>query len=138
MNFSKLKSLIDEFQKVGQVPRKNTNGITNEFETLVNNYCNGSKFTNEEIHQIKKAVKVSFLSNSPNREKAYLEEKSRLNKLINISIKETTQIENNLSFFSNAKGKMFDDFQEKIQLNKDKINSLKDELKKLSEAYNQK
>ena len=33
---------------------------------------------------------------------------------------------------------MFDDFQEKIQLNKDKINSLKDELKKLSEAYNQK
>ena len=33
---------------------------------------------------------------------------------------------------------MFDDFQEKIQLNKNKINSLKDELKKLSEAYNQK
>ena len=59
-------------------------------------------------------------------------------KLINNSVKETTQIENNLSFFSNAKGKMFDDFQEKIQLNKDKINSLKDELKKLSEAYNQK
>ena len=138
MNFSKLKSLIDEFQKVGQVPRKNTNVIAKKFETLVNNCCNVSEFTNEEIHQIKKAVKVSFLSNSSNREKTYLEEKSRLNKLINNSIKETTQIENNLSFFSNAKGKMFDDFQEKIQLNKKKINSLKDELKKLSEAYNQK
>ena len=138
MNFSKLKSLIDEFQKVGQVPRKNSNAIGKEFETLVNNCCNSSKFTNQEIHQIKKAVKVSFLSNTSNREKTYLEEKSRLNKLINNSVKETTQIENNLSFFSNAKGKMFDDFQEKIQLNKDKINSLKDELKKLSEAYNQK
>jgi len=46
-------------------------------------------------------------------------------------------LENNLSFFSNVKGEILADFHRKINLNKEKINSLKDELKKLSEAYNQ-
>ena len=88
--------------------------------------------------QIKRAVKVSFLSNSSNPEKAFIDEKNRINKLINQTIKETTQLENNLGFFSNAKGKMFDNFQVKIQKNNEKITNLRDELKKLSEAYHKK
>ena len=62
-------------------------------------------------------------------------EKNRINKLINTTLKETTQLENNLGFFSNAKGKMLDDFQSKIEKNKVKISDWRDELKKLSEAY---
>ena len=58
-----------------------------------------------------------------------------INKLINTTLKETTQLENNLGFFSNAKGKMLDDFQSKIENNKVKISDWRDELKKLSEAY---
>ena len=77
------------------------------------------------------------MSNSSNPDKAFVDEKNRINKLINQKIKEATQLENNLGF-SNAKGKMFDDFQIKIQKNNEKINDLRDELNKLSEAYHKK
>ena len=129
---------IKRFQEVGEVPRKKSNEISKQFDEIIKHYCSNNKFSNEENHQIKRAVKASFLSNSSNPDKAFVDEKNRINKLINQKIKETTQLENNLGFFSNAKGKMFDDFQIKILKNNEKINDLKDELKKLSEAYHKK
>lgn len=135
INFSKIMDFIKRFQEVGEVPRKKSIEITKKFDEIIIHHCSNSEFSNEQNHQIKRAVKASFLSNSSNPEKAFVDEKNRINKLINQIIKETTQLENNLSFFSNAKGKMFDDFQIKIQKNNEKIIDLRDELKKLSEAF---
>ena len=68
-----------------------------------------------------------------------MNEKNRINKLINSALKETTQLENNLSFFANAKGsKILDDFHEKIDHQKKQIENWREELKKLREAYRQK
>ena len=138
INFNKIMDFIKRFQEVGEVPRKKSNEISKQFDEIIKHYCSNNKFSNEENHQIKRAVKASLLSNSSNPDKAFVDEKNRINKLINQKIKETTQLENNLGFFSNAKGKMFDDFQIKIQKNNEKINDLRDELKKLSEAYHKK
>ena len=138
INFSKIMDFINRFQEVGEVPRKKSSEISKQFDEIISLFCSNNKFSSEENHQIKRAVKVSFLSNSSNPEKAFIDEKNRINKLINQTIKETTQLENNLGFFSNAKGKMFDDFQVKIQKNNEKITDLRDELKKLSEAYHKK
>ncbi|MBH19880.1 MAG: hypothetical protein CL851_05555 [Crocinitomicaceae bacterium] len=135
INFSKIMDFIKRFQEVGEVPRKKSIEITKKFDEIIIHHCSKSEFSNEQNHQIKRAVKASFLSNSSNPEKAFVDEKNRINKLINQIIKETTQMENNLSFFSNAKGKMFDDFLIKIQKNNEKIIDLRDELKKLSEAF---
>ena len=135
INFSKIMDFIKRFQEVGEVPRKKSIEITKKFDEIIIHHCSNSEFSNEQNHQIKRAVKASFLSNSSNPEKAFVDEKNRINKLINQIIKETTQMENNLSFFSNAKGKMFDDFLIKIQKNNEKIIDLRDELKKLSEAF---
>ena len=135
INFSKIMDFIKRFQEVGEVPRKKSIEITKKFDEIIIHHCTNSEFSNEQNHQIKRALKASFLSNSSNPEKAFVDEKNRINKLINQIIKETTQMENNLSFFSNAKGKMFDDFQIKIQKNNEKIIDLRDELKKLSEAF---
>ena len=135
INFSKIMDFIKRFQEVGEVPRKKSIEITKKFDEIIIHHCTNSEFSNEQNHQIKRAVKASFLSNSSNPEKAFVDEKNRINKLINQIIKETTQLENNLSFFSNAKGKMFNDFQIKIQKNNEKIIDLRDELKKLSEAF---
>ena len=68
-------------------------------------------------------------------ETTFINEKNRINKLINTTLKETTQLENNLGFFSKAKGKMLEEFQSKIEKNKVKISDWRDELKKLSEVY---
>jgi hypothetical protein len=104
----------------------------------VYSFTKKNKLKKEEVFQIEKALKSSFLSNSSDPDKAFIDEKNRLNRLINSTIKETTQLENNLSFFSNTKGKMFEDFEQKITNNKEKIISLKGELKNLSEAYHKK
>tara|TARA_Y100000766_G_C18914174_1_gene610101 strand:+ start:32 stop:1708 length:1677 start_codon:yes stop_codon:yes gene_type:complete len=138
INFSKIMDFINRFQEVGEVPRKKSSDISKQFDEIISLFCSNNKFSSEENHQIKRAVKASFLSNSSNPDKAFIDEKNRINKLINQTIKETTQLENNLGFFSNAKGKMFDDFQVKIQKNNEKITDLRDELKKLSEAYHKK
>ena len=136
--FSDIKKFIEEFQKIGQTPRKSAGKILKDFEETVYSFTKKNKLKKEEVFQIEKSLKSSFLSNSSDPDKAFIDEKNRLNRLINSTIKETTQLENNLSFFSNTKGKMFEDFEQKITNNKEKIISLKGELKNLSEAYHKK
>ena len=80
-----------------------------------------------------------MLSNSSDPDKVFMDEKNRINKLINSALKETAQLENNLGFFANAKGsKMLDEFQGKIDHQKKQIEDWREELKKLREAYRQK
>ena len=126
---------IDEFQKTGEVPRKSSEKIINEFEKLIHSIIKNNNFISEEKHKITRAIKSSLLSNSSDPETTFINEKNRINKIINTTLKETTQLENNLGFFSNAKGKMLEDFQSKIEKNKIKILEWRDELKKLSEVY---
>jgi hypothetical protein len=134
-SFLDLMNFINEFQKTGEVPRKKSEEIIKSFENLIHHIINNNNFTNEEKHKITRAIKSSLLSNSSDPETTFINEKNRINKLINTTLKETTQLENNLGFFSNAKGKMLDDFQSKIENNKVKISDWRDELKKLSEVY---
>ena len=134
-SFLDLMNFIDEFQKTGEVPRKKSEEIIKGFENLINQIIINNNFTKEEKHKITRAIKSSLLSNSSNPETTFINEKNRINKLISTTLKETTQLENNLGFFSNAKGKMLEDFQSKIEKNKVKISDWRDELKKLSEVY---
>ena len=134
-SFLDLMNFIDEFQKTGEVPRKKSEEIIKGFENLINQIIINNNFTKEEKHKITRAIKYSLLSNSSNPETTFINEKNRINKLINTTLKETTQLENNLGFFSNTKGKMLEDFQSKIEKNKVKISDWRDELKKLSEVY---
>jgi len=134
-SFLELMDFIDEFQKTGEVPRKSSEKIINEFEKLIHSIIKNNNFISEEKHKITRAIKSSLLSNSSDPETTFINEKNRINKLINTTLKETTQLENNLGFFSNAKGKMLEDFQSKIEKNKIKILEWRDELKKLSEVY---
>ena len=119
--FSDIKKFVEEFQKIGQTPRKSAGKILKDFEETVYSFTKKNKLKKEEVFQIEKALKSSFLSNSSDPDKAFIDEKNRLNRLINSTIKETTQLENNLSFFSNTKGKMFEDFEQKITNNKEII-----------------
>tara|TARA_B110000483_G_scaffold83619_1_gene103727 strand:- start:767 stop:2449 length:1683 start_codon:yes stop_codon:yes gene_type:complete len=136
-SFLDLMNFINEFQKTGEVPRKKSEEIIKGFENLIHSIIKNNNFASEEKHKIIRAVKSSLLSNSSDPESTFINEKNRINKLINTTLKETTQLENNLGFFSNAKGKMLDDFQSKIEQNKVKISDWRDELKKLSEVYHE-
>ena len=58
---------------------------------------------------------------------------------IDKALKETSQLENNLNFFSASKGSsMLDQFQQQIDQNKKQIDNWREELKKLRDAYRQK
>jgi hypothetical protein len=138
-DFDSLNEFVEKFQQIGEVPKKSSNSIMQSFEKIINLNINNGKITSEQKHQLKRAIKSSLLNNSADPEKAYLDEKGRINKLINIALKETAQLENNLGFFANAKGsKMLDDFKAKIENQKIQIENWREELKKLREAYLQK
>lgn len=138
IDFESLQAFIDQFQKIGEVPRKSAESIMQSFEQLINETIEKGEFSSEQKHQLKRAVKSSLLNNSADPEKVFMNEKSRINKLINHALKETAQLENNLGFFANAKGsKMLDDFKAKIDTQKKQIDNWREELKKLREAYRQ-
>ena len=65
------------------------------FETAVKNNMEKNKFSDEQSHQIQKAIKSSLLHNSSDPEKAFMEEKSRISKLIDKTLKDF--IHNNAS-----------------------------------------
>ena len=139
VDFEGLSSFINEFQKIGGVPKKDTSSTMKNFETAVKNNMEKNKFSDEQSHQIQKAIKSSLLHNSSDPEKAFMEEKSRISKLIDKTLKETSQLENNLNFFSASKGSsMLDQFQQQIDINKRQIDNWREELKKLRDAYRQK
>ena len=139
VDFEGLSSFINEFQKIGGVPKKDTSSTMKNFETAVKNNMEKNKFSDEQSHQIQKAIKSSLLHNSSDPEKAFMEEKSRISKLIDKKLKETSQLENNLNFFSASKGSsMLDQFQQQIDQNKRQIDNWREELKKLRDAYRQK
>ena len=98
-SFSELMNFINEFQKTGEVPRKKSEETIKGFEKLIHHVINNNNFTNEEKHKITRAIKSSLLSNSSDPESTFINEKNRINKLINTTLKETTQLENNLAFF---------------------------------------
>ena len=139
VNFEGLNSFINAFQKIGGVPKKDTSSIMKNFETAVKNTMEKNKFSDEQRHQIQKAIKSSLLHNSSDPDKAFMQEKSRISKLIDKTLKETSQLENNLNFFSASKGSsMLDQFQQQIDQNKKQIDNWREELKKLRDAYRQK
>ena len=109
------------------------------FEAAIKNGMEKNKFSDEQRHQIQKAIKSSSLNNSSDPDKAFMQEKSRISKLIDKALKETSQLENNLNFFSSSKGSsMLDQFQQQIDQNKKQIDHWREELKKLRDAYRQK
>jgi hypothetical protein len=139
IDFETLNSFIDNFQKIGEVPKKASLSIMTSFEKLINDFIEKGNFSNEQKHQLKRAIKASLLNNSSDPDSVFMNEKNRINKLINSALKETAQLENNLGFFANSKGsKMLDEFQNKIDLQKKQIENWREELKKLREAYRQK
>ena len=139
VSFENVTRFVDEFQKTGEVPRKSSLKIMGDFEKIIQKIISNSGFTSEQQHQLQKAIKSSMLSNSSDPDKVFMDEKNRINKLINSALKETAQLENNLGFFANAKGsKMLDEFQGKIDHQKKQIEDWREELKKLREAYRQK
>jgi hypothetical protein len=139
IDINNLNSFIDDFQKIGEVPLKLSEKVMQSFEKLINESIEKGSFSNEQVHQLKRAIKSSLLNNSSDPDNVFMNEKSRINKLINSALKETAQLENNLGFFANAKGsKMLEDFQNKIDHQKKQIENWREELKKLREAYRQK
>jgi len=139
IEFDNLKEFINDFQKIGEVPKKASLKIMKSFEEIINRSIDKGNFSQEQVHQLKRAIKSSLLNNSSDPDGVFMKEKNRINKLINSALKETAQLENNLGFFANAKGsKMLDDFKAKIDHQKKQIENWREELKKLREAYRQK
>lgn len=135
-----LNELISKFEGIGKVAPRETQPLFQQFEKAINDKIKASKIADEEINKIQLAIKKTLFANSSDPERAFNDAKFKITKKINEALKETSNLENNLGFFSVSKGKnkMLDDFNKKIEDQKKQIESWKQDLKKLRQAYTQK
>jgi hypothetical protein len=135
-----LNELVSKFEGIGKVAPRETQPLFQQFEKAINDKIKASKIPDEEINKIQLAIKKTLFANSSDPERAFNDAKFKITKKINEALKETSNLENNLGFFSVSKGKnkMLDDFNKKIEDQKKQIESWKQDLKKLRQAYTQK
>ena len=135
-----LNELVSKFEGIGKVAPRETQSLFQQFEKAINDKIKASKIPDEEINRIQLAIKKTLFANSSDPERAFNDAKFKITKKINEALKETSNLENNLGFFSVSKGKnkMLDDFNKKIEDQKKQIESWKQDLKKLRQAYTQK
>ncbi len=139
-NSSILNDLISKFENIGKVAPKETDSLFQKFEKAVNEKITNSEISIEEKNKIQLGIKKSLFFNASDPERAFNDAKYKITKKINEALKETSNLENNLGFFTVSKGKnkMLDDFNKKIEDQKEQINNWKQDLKKLKQAYTQK
>jgi len=137
---SSIGSLVSKFEAIGKVAPKETQPLFQKFEKAVNEKMRAAEISAEEKNKIQLAIKKSLFSTASDPERAFNDAKYKITKKINEALKETSNLENNLGFFSVSKGKnkMLDDFNKKIENQKKQIESWKQDLKKLKQAYSQK
>ncbi|MBM78693.1 MAG: hypothetical protein CL846_09440 [Crocinitomicaceae bacterium] len=138
--FDKLNELISKFSSIGKVAPKEISSLFQRFEKIIDEKISSSKISDEEKHKLQLAVKKSLFSSASDPERAFNDAKHKITKKINEALKETSNLENNLGFFSISKGnnKMLDDFNNKIERQKKQIENWRQDLRKLKQAYSKK
>lgn len=128
---AELRAFSERFNAIGHVPMKNKNDVYDRFKKAMDAKYAALKLEAAEKEIILFRAKMETLSSSPDRSKILFHEKNEIRKQIDNLNKEIIQLENNLGFFARSKGAdaLRLEVEKKVELAKNKINSLKQKLK---------
>lgn len=131
-NLEKIDSISKEWNKIGEVPKKNQK-IESDFNSKINSIYKTLKIDLKEIEEIKFKNKLEGLKSNPDNKRIDSEKIYIRTKISEIE-KEINQYENNISFFGNSKGAepLKKQVQDKIDSRVKEINSFKVKLKMLN------
>ncbi len=131
-NLEEFKTLQEEYNETGFVPRNKISEIRNRYTEVVNAYVKAlDGISDEEKQRIKIENQVSDILHSPNADQKLYRKEQSLRKQISSIENDIAVWKNNLEFFAESKkaNKLKDEFQSKIDSAKDQLQQLKQQLK---------
>lgn len=131
-NLEEFRSLQEEYNETGFVPRNKISDIRNRYSAVVNDYVKALEgMTEEEKQRIKIENQVSDILHSPNADQKLYRKEQSLRKQISSIENDIALWKNNLEFFADSKqaDKLKDEFQTKIESARDELKQLKQQLR---------
>ena len=98
-----LRAMSDEFKNIGNVPFADKDKIYEAYKRALDEKYNQIDLDKEEKAKVLYQAKLDGISSSPNPEKGIDNERYTIRQKVDELTKEKGQLENNLSFFANAK-----------------------------------
>lgn len=127
-NLQLIKSLQQEWNKIGYVPVKEKNAIEKSFQDALNGLMAKMNIDQDKRFRMEYKLKIEQMMQAPNAEALLKEERTYVGNRIRKLQEEISQIENNLGFFKHAK-----DADQIRKQYEGKIISLKNEVSHLEE-----
>jgi len=133
-----LSAFSEEFKNIGNVPFKKKDDIYEAYRTALDEKYNAIDLDREEKAKILYQGRLDAISSSANPEKGIDNERYAIRQKIDELVKEKGQLENNLSFFANAKddNPLLVNAHKSISNVQHKIDGFKAQLKMLSVLEN--
>jgi hypothetical protein len=130
-----LRAFSEEFKTIGNVPFANKNKIYDTYKTALDEKYNQIDLDKGEKAKVLYQAKLDGISSSPNPEKGIENESYTIRLKIDELTKEKGQLENNLSFFANAKddNPLLMNARKSVTNVQDNIDNCKTQLKMLTQ-----
>lgn len=125
-----LESLIQQFNEIGFVPRKNMKEISSKFNDAVNAYLSHLDLEGESKDDFLFRLNLNKLQADPNSNRVLNKKEHGIRKQISDLENNITLWRNNLEFFASSKtaDKLKDQFEEKIDKAEQEVDKLKKKL----------
>lgn len=125
-----LESLIQEFNEIGFVPRKNMKDIQSKFNEAVTTYLGTLDLEGENKEDFMFRLNLNKLQSDPNSNRVLNKKEHGIRKQISDLENNITLWRNNLEFFAASKtaDKLKDQFEEKIDKAEQEVDKLKKKL----------
>jgi hypothetical protein len=126
----KLEALIEQFNAIGFVPRKNIKEIAAMFKDAVDAYANKLGVEGKSKEEFLFRLNLTKLQGDPNSDRVLNKKEHGIRKQISDLENNITLWKNNLEFFASSKtaDKLKDQFDEKIEKAEQEIDKLKKKL----------
>lgn len=130
-----LTAIVDEFNEVGFVPRKNIKEVQAQFKGAIEKYLEKLNPSGEDKEDFLFRLNLNKIQNDPNAIKTLNKKEHGIRKQISDLENSITLWKNNLEFFAASKtaDKLKDQFDVKIQKAEEEIDKLKKKLSILKE-----
>ena len=132
-----LKSLIEEYNSIGFVPKRAVHAIRERFNKLVSETISTSDLPDEKKGKLNVEINLLNLKNDPDAARKIQHKEITLRKRISKAENDIAVLKNNLEFFGRSKNaeKYKEEFNSKITVADAEIRQLKAELKMLRAVY---
>ncbi len=134
IDLDRVDDIIDEWPKIGYVPKNEIKNIQNRFNKAIATVVDKADLDEDEAQQMKFSAQFSKLKQSPNSNRIIQKKENSLRRQIAKLENDIDLWKNNLNFFADSKkaDKLKEEFNEKIEKASRELQTLEEQLRAIS------